>query len=108
MVSRSSSVLVAEVSLTRLAHRYWSLTAVFAICAMAFACAMYSTQKALLKTLCCMSAFCCYTISMQYFAMATEFGWIAVEVEFARGRQSPPQPTRQIFWIRYFSWLVVQ
>jgi bacteriorhodopsin len=53
-----------------------------------------------------MSAICCYTISMQYFAMATEFGWFAIEVEFARGHQSPTQPTRQIFWIRYLSWWV--
>jgi bacteriorhodopsin len=93
-------------SLTRAGNRYYSLTAVFALSAMAFAYGLYSSRKELLRTLCCMSAICCYTISMQYFAMATEFGWFAIEVEFARGHQSPTQPTRQIFWIRYLSWWV--
>ena len=93
-------------SLTRAGNRYYSLAAVFALSAMAFAYGLYSSRKEPLRTLYCMSAICCYTISMQYFAMATEFGWFAIEVEFARGHQSPTQPTRQIFWIRYLSWWV--
>jgi hypothetical protein len=74
--------------------------------AIAFAYGMYSSSNGLLRTLCCMSAICCYTISLQYFTMATEFGWFAIEVEFARGYPSPTQPTRQILWIRYLSWSV--
>jgi bacteriorhodopsin len=106
MVSHTQFFLGARVSLITFPDRYWSLTAVFAMCAMAFAYGLYSSEKDLVRTLCCMSAICCYTVSMQYFAMATEFGWFAIEVEFTRGYQSPTQPTRQVFWIRYLSWWV--
>jgi bacteriorhodopsin len=46
---------------------------------------------------------------MGYFAMAADFGWVAVEVEFPRNDWrtiSSNNPTRQVFWIRYISWYV--
>ncbi|KJZ75804.1 hypothetical protein HIM_04961 [Hirsutella minnesotensis 3608] len=45
-------------------------------------------------------------MSMAYFAMAADLGWLAVEVEFARGPTSTlsgRKPRRQVFWVRHLS-----
>ena len=42
---------------------------------------------------------------MAYFAMASDMGWIAIDVEFTYGGPATStKPTRQIFWARYVSW----
>ncbi|KAJ5561379.1 hypothetical protein N7535_004154 [Penicillium sp. DV-2018c] len=89
---------------------YWVLTAIFAASAAVYLAIALWTRKKGLPVFCYLSALACYTCSMGYFAMAADLGWVAVEVEFVRndgwatvGRN----PTRQVFWIRYVTWLLV-
>lgn len=65
-----------------------------------------TTRKPRLIRLCCLSALTCFVLSMGYFTMAAQLGWVPVEVEFLHHRVSPgePWPTRQVFWIRYIAW----
>ncbi|KAM0701127.1 hypothetical protein Q7P35_011488 [Cladosporium inversicolor] len=89
---------------------YWAVTAIFTICGVGFMCPLYTSRNTQVKRLCCMTAICCYVASMCYFLMARRSGWVAIEVEFVREGQTAiaqGQPTRQIFWIRYVSWLVM-
>ncbi|PHH79715.1 hypothetical protein CDD80_3958 [Ophiocordyceps camponoti-rufipedis] len=60
-----------------------------------------SARQKLPATICCISAISGWVMSMTYFAMAADLGWIAVEVEFARGwtGSSDGNPTRQVYWV---------
>ena len=87
-------------------RRYWTLTALFALCGVAFIAGSFRAHRNELSTLFCLSALACNIYSMGYFAMAADLGWVAVEVEFARGSWVAlnAHPTRQVFWIRYAIW----
>ncbi|KAJ5493356.1 hypothetical protein N7539_002102 [Penicillium diatomitis] len=88
---------------------FWILTATFAVAGILFLAAALLTQRKSLPIFYYLSALACYVISMGYFAMAADLGWVAVEVEFVREgwhANLGSNPTRQVFWARYVSWLV--
>ncbi|KAK2871919.1 hypothetical protein FQN49_002696 [Arthroderma sp. PD_2] len=90
---------------------YWGLTGIFSFCAVAFLAGSFVVRHPNVRLLYYLSALSCYVLSMTYFAMGANIGWVAVEVEFARDSQfvinsGLDNPTRQIFWIRYAGWLL--
>ncbi|KAH8694463.1 hypothetical protein BGZ61DRAFT_451956 [Ilyonectria robusta] len=88
---------------------YWALTAIFFILGVIFVAVAIFNRKKQLSIFCYLSALSCYTLSMGYFGMAADMGWIAIEVEFVRGDWtglSESHPTRQVFWIRYLAWVI--
>lgn len=53
-------------------------------------------------------ALLCLVMSMTYFTMASNLGWVGVPVEFQRSSDKVSGATRQIFWVRYIGWYVLK
>ncbi|KAF3481705.1 uncharacterized protein GIQ15_04464 [Arthroderma uncinatum] len=90
---------------------YWAVTGIFSLSAVVFLVGSFVVRHPNVRLLYYLSALSCYIFSMTYFAMGANIGWVAVEVEFARGSQvvfdtATQNPTRQVFWIRYAGWLL--
>ncbi|OAL70147.1 hypothetical protein A7D00_5677 [Trichophyton violaceum] len=91
---------------------YWAVTGIFSFSAIAFLVGSFVVRNPHVRLQYYLSALSSYILSMAYFAMAANFGWVAVEVEFPRVGQfvvidnGTENPTRQVFWIRYAGWLL--
>ncbi|KAF1963696.1 family A G protein-coupled receptor-like protein [Byssothecium circinans] len=83
---------------------YWGLTAVFAIAAilmLAWSQLQSLDRRFYQKTV----ALSCLIMSMTYFTMAGNLGWVGIVVEWNRSDDNVSGATRQIFWVRYIGCL---
>ncbi|DAA75207.1 TPA_exp: Uncharacterized protein A8136_1958 [Trichophyton benhamiae CBS 112371] len=91
---------------------YWVVTGIFSLSAVAFLVGSFVVRNPNVRLQYYLSALSSYILSMAYFAMGANLGWVAVEVEFRRVGQfvvidnGTENPTRQVFWIRYAGWLL--
>ncbi|EZF35843.1 hypothetical protein H109_04486 [Trichophyton interdigitale MR816] len=91
---------------------YWAVTGIFSLSAVAFLVGSFVVRNPNVRLQYYLSALSSYILSMAYFAMGANLGWVAVEVEFPRVGQfvvidnGAENPTRQVFWIRYAGWLL--
>ncbi|KAF2692143.1 family A G protein-coupled receptor-like protein, partial [Lentithecium fluviatile CBS 122367] len=90
---------------TRGSEFYWGLTAVFAIGALlvlAWAQLQGLNRRFYLKNV----ALSCVIMSITYFTMASNLGWVGIPVEWQRSSDKVAGTTRQIFWVRYIGWML--
>lgn len=88
---------------TRGSEFYWGLTTVFALASLlvlAWAQLQSADRRFYHKTV----ALSCLVMSMTYFTMASNLGWVGIPVEWQRSSDKVAGATRQIFWVRYIGW----
>lgn len=82
---------------------YWAVTAVMMVSTFAFL-GLASTKPRTHRIFHYITAAITLVASIAYFSMASNLGWVGIDIEFIRDTAQASGTVREIFYVRYIDW----